>query len=118
MKKNHNLKFYKNKLPKTLIAYIYKTKEGGFWAKIKELPNCYSQAKNFPELMEMINDAIFTYLDIPVKFRGKIGYYVPKRILEKIKSEDEMKRREWERCLEDLIKKAKVVKKEEVLTVV
>ncbi len=118
MKKIQNLKFYKNKLPQNLTAYIYKTKEGGFWTKIKELPHCYSQAENFLELIEMINDAIFTYFDIPVKFRKKIGYYVPERILKKVKPEDEIKRKEWERCLQDLMRKAKVTEKREVLAIV
>lgn len=85
MKKIKNLQHYKKLLPERLTVKIHKAEKGGFWAEIKDLPHCYTQAKNFPELIRMVNDAVFTYLEVPIKFRKKIGYYVPVRILKEIK---------------------------------
>lgn len=64
-------------LPRTLSVDIYRAAEGGFWAKIKTLPGCNTQGEDFIDLVEMINDAVFTYFDVPQKMRGTLGRYVP-----------------------------------------
>jgi predicted RNase H-like HicB family nuclease len=65
-------------LPKKLSVDIHKAKEGGFWAKVKELPGCNTQGEDFVDLVEMVNDAIFTYFEVPKKTRGALGHYIPK----------------------------------------
>ena len=64
-------------LPHKLSVEIYRVEEGGFWAKIKEMPGCNTQGDNFFDLLEMINDAIFTYFDVPKKIRKSLGQYIP-----------------------------------------
>ena len=64
-------------LPRTLSVDIYRAEEGGFWAKIKSLPGCNTQGEDFIDLVDMINDAIFTYFDVPQKMRSALGHYVP-----------------------------------------
>ena len=111
MKKEKNLQFYKNLMPDQLTLEIHKTEEG-LWAKVKELPNCYTQGKSFFELIEMVNDAIYVYLDIPKKIRKEVGVYLPKEIFE------EIKRKEWENILSQMKKlsvKDNLVKKEATL---
>ena len=76
MKQVKNIQFYKKLLPEKLTLEVNKTQEG-FWAKVKELPHCYTQGNTFLELVEMINDSIYTYLEIPQRFRKKVGYYLP-----------------------------------------
>lgn len=76
MKKRKSLQYYKNLLPATLTVEIHRTREGFLWAKIKELPHCYTQAESFLELIDMVNDAVYTYLEIPRGFRKKVGYSV------------------------------------------
>ncbi len=79
------LQHYKQLLPKKVTVITTKT-DNGFVAEIKEFPNCYTQADNFPELIEMVNDAIFTYLDIPQKYIEKIGIvYLPLALVKEIK---------------------------------
>ncbi len=63
-------------MPVKIVLEVHKDADG-FWAKVKELPNCYTQAKDFFELIKMVNDAICTYLEIPKKFRKKVGFYLP-----------------------------------------
>ncbi|NQU84044.1 MAG: type II toxin-antitoxin system HicB family antitoxin [Parcubacteria group bacterium] len=105
-----DVKHYKKLLPSRIIVKIHKTKEG-FWAKIKEFPGCYTQADSFFELIEMVNDAVFTYLDIPQKLRSKLGYYTPE-LFQKIV--DEVKRKHWEKAVQEIIKKEQFKKEQEV----
>lgn len=95
MSKIKNLQFYKELMPSHLTMEIHRTDEG-FWAKIKELPHCYTQANNFFGLIEMVNDAIYTYLEIPDKFRKEAGFYLPEEIC------DELRKKEWEKMFKGL----------------
>jgi len=95
MKTKKDLQFYKKLMPDKLTLSIQRTEEG-FWAKVKELPHCYTQANDFFELIKMINDAIYTYLEIPDKFRKIVGFYLPKEMC------DEIKRRKWEAVLREM----------------
>ena len=111
MRKEKNFQYYKNLLPKKLTVKIHKTQRGDFWAKIKELPHCYTQGKDFLDLIEMVNDAVFTYFEVPKKFREKLGYYVPERFLE------ELKRRKWERIFREIISKGRFKERVEVFKI-
>lgn len=71
-----NIEKYKKLLPLRINVTIEKN-DDGLWAKIDELPFCFTQARSGSELPEMINDAIFTHLGIPEKYRKNVGYYVP-----------------------------------------
>lgn len=61
-------------------AHVENT-DDGLWAKISTpdgvISDCYTQAKSTAELLLMINDAIFTYLEIPESERKDLGFYVP-----------------------------------------
>ena len=92
-----NLKKYEDLLPNRVTVQIKKT-EDGLYAKILELPNCNTQADNFVELIRMVNDAIFSYLDIPEEHQEKLGYYVPAKIM------DEFQRQRWQTAFQDLVK--------------
>lgn len=70
----------KAKLPDELHIKIAKSKDGGYWVEIKELPGCYTQFENPKELFLMLNDAIFTYFDVPQKYIPYVGIYLPKEI--------------------------------------
>jgi len=107
MKKD--LQYYKKLLPKKITVKIHKSKQG-FWAEIRELPYCYTQAKDIPELIIMINDAIFTHLNVPKKFKSKIGYYIPIKLLE------ELKRKKWEQIFAEIVNKGRIKEKVEIFT--
>lgn len=64
-------------LPRTLSVDVHRAEEGGFWAKIKALPGCNTQGEDFIDLVDMINDAVLTYFDVPQKMRSALGRYVP-----------------------------------------
>lgn len=80
MKKvQYNLTYYKSLLPK-IITVLTKRTDDGLVAEVKEFPHCYTQADNIPELIEMINDAVFTYLEIPDEYVKQLGIvYLPEK---------------------------------------
>ncbi|MFA6503390.1 MAG: hypothetical protein WCT54_00295 [Patescibacteria group bacterium] len=54
-------------LPETLSWTIRLTPEGWFVATSDELPGLVTQARSQQELIEMTNDAVLTYFDVPKK---------------------------------------------------
>ena len=97
------LKKYISLLPNQITVAVKKTKLG-FVADIKDFPHCYTQGRNFAELVEMINDAVFTYLDILEKYRGSLGVYLPDKIV------NEIKRIKLQEAFRDLIKQPMAIK--------
>ena len=67
----------KGKLPDGILVKFHKSKDGGYWAEIKNLPGCITQAKNGQELFEMVNDAVYTYYDVPEEYLPYIQTYLP-----------------------------------------
>ncbi len=54
-----------------------RSKDGGFVAIIKTFSGCITQADSFSELIEMVNDAIRTYLEVPKKYLPFMPTYLP-----------------------------------------
>ncbi len=86
------------RLPSRLEVEVHRTAEGKFWAKVLNLPGCVTQADSFGELIEMINDAVHTYFEIPEKISQHLGIYIP----EKVKKV--MEQREQQKQLEDVVR--------------
>jgi predicted RNase H-like HicB family nuclease len=63
--------------PKVIEVRIERSRDGGFVAAIKTLPGCATQADSFSELIEMVNDAVRTYFEIPKKFSAYMPTYLP-----------------------------------------
>jgi len=92
-----SLEHYKQLLPKKLTIQISKSDDGELWAKIKELPHCYTQADCFPKLIEMINDVVFLHFDVPASYKSKLGYYVPKEWV------NEVMRQKWQKFIKEML---------------
>ncbi len=78
MSKSEIIKKYDKILPQRITVRVEKNQdEKGYWAKILELPHCYTQASTISELAGMVTDAIQTHFEIPQSYRKNVGYYVP-----------------------------------------
>jgi predicted RNase H-like HicB family nuclease len=65
------------KKPDSLDVFIKKS-DNGYFAKVTSLSgNVVTQAKTGQELIEMVNDAVYAYLDIPQVYREHLGYFMP-----------------------------------------
>ena len=54
----------------TVLVYEAEPDEGGFWAKVAELPGCYTQGDTIEEIRANVKDAIEEYLHA-LKVTGK-----------------------------------------------
>jgi len=57
----------KYSIPDKIKLTIEITLDGWFLVRAPELPGLATQARNAKELLEMVNDAILTYYDVPEK---------------------------------------------------
>src|SRR3989344_9463681 len=55
----------KYNIPRTLNLQIRFTQDGWFVATVPELPGLITQARSQEELLDMFNDAVLTYFDVP-----------------------------------------------------
>ena len=101
-------------LPDILKVEIGKSDDGGLYAIVRNLPGCYTQAGNFYELIEMVNDAVFSYFEVPEPIRDKFGFYIPdevKRRMEKyqMKNDAPAPERLFENSFNEILKETNTV---------
>lgn len=54
-----------------------RSEDGGFAAEILSYPRTFTEANTFSELIEMVNDALYTYFDVPEKYVSFMPTYLP-----------------------------------------
>lgn len=65
------------KKPNT-IKVIIKKSDNGYFAKVTSLEgNVVTQASDGMKLVELVNEAVYDFLDIPVQYRAKLGFFMP-----------------------------------------
>lgn len=70
--------------PKAILVRTSRSEEGGFHAEILGFPGCFTQADTFTELVAMINDALYTYLEVPERLLPYMPeYMVPISVAQK-----------------------------------
>jgi len=67
----------KGLFPDELTVYVRASEDGGLVCEIKTFRGCFTQGENLFELVQMINDAACTYLDVPVKYISYMPTYSP-----------------------------------------
>ena len=85
-KKEEQKQLFNAILPQTLKVQINKAEEGGYWAKVSEIP-CYSQGESFRELFDVLTKAIYAYYNVPEKLISDLGSYLPVHSLKEIIAE-------------------------------
>ncbi|MDO8561138.1 MAG: type II toxin-antitoxin system HicB family antitoxin [bacterium] len=56
---------------------VQRSEDGGFFAKILTLEGLFTEAETFSELIEMVNDAVMTYFEVPRQYVSYMPSYVP-----------------------------------------
>jgi len=73
----------KYNLPDKIQVAIHKSSKG-FTAILPEYPGCMTYAENMSELVENVNDALLTYLDVPREEALKADFlYIPRQEVNK-----------------------------------
>lgn len=63
--------------PKEIKVGVERSEDGGFVAEIKTFPGCFTEAETFSELIEMANDAVITFFDVPETYASFMPSYIP-----------------------------------------
>lgn len=77
---------YQHKIPKSITVNHSKDKTGLYIAKVVKIDGIpvkgliLTEAKNTNKLIEMVNDAVYSYLDIPERIRPNLPKMLPKDI--------------------------------------
>jgi predicted RNase H-like HicB family nuclease len=82
MKKKSTQKFKKitqlrSLFPKQINVRVHQSKNGKFCAEIITYPDCFTEADTFSSLIEMVNDAVRTYYEVPKKYFPYVPNYMP-----------------------------------------
>ena len=68
---------YKWRFPEDINVSLKSSQDGGYIAYVNNLPGCITQAGTGQELFEMVNDAVYTYLQIPEAYQPYMPTFLP-----------------------------------------
>ena len=68
---------YKGRFPEELEVSIKPSQDRGYIIYVKNLPGCITQAETGQEIFEMVNDAVYTYLQIPESYQLYMPAFFP-----------------------------------------
>lgn len=63
--------------PAEIEVRIRRSEDGGFVAEVGTFPGVITESDTFSELIEMINDAVMSYFEVPAKFASFVANYIP-----------------------------------------
>lgn len=64
-------------LPEKIAVRVHRSQDGGFSAEVVSYSGVFTQGDTFSELIEMINDAVYTYFEIPKNVISFMPTYLP-----------------------------------------
>lgn len=71
------IKELRSKFPQSINVKVSRSEDGGFVAEILTIPGCVTEGDTLSELVEMVNDCVKTYFNVPKKFFQYIPTYLP-----------------------------------------
>lgn len=74
---NKRICHFRKLFPSDIEVKVSLSEDGGYCAEITTFPGCVTQAETFSELIEMVNDAVATVLEIPRKYLPYMPTYLP-----------------------------------------
>jgi predicted RNase H-like HicB family nuclease len=76
-KDEEKIRKYRALFPGEVYVTAYRSEEGGFGAEVITFPGLITEAETFSDLISMVNDALYTYFDIPDKYVPFMPSYNP-----------------------------------------
>jgi len=62
--------------PHEITARIHRSENGKYCAEVITFPGCFTESDTFSGLIEMVNDAVRTYFEIPEKYLSFMPDYL------------------------------------------
>lgn len=63
--------------PAEIKVRVRRSEDGGFVAEVATFSGVITEADTFSELIEMINDAVMSYFEVPAKYAPFLANYIP-----------------------------------------
>lgn len=63
--------------PPKIEVKVRRSVDGGFYAEVLNSPGCFTEADTLSELIEMVNDAMRSYFEIPQIYISYMPNYLP-----------------------------------------
>jgi predicted RNase H-like HicB family nuclease len=76
LKEKKDINKFVSLFPSRVTVKVHRSECGKFCAEILTFTGCFTEASTFYELIEMINDAIRTYFEIPEKYLSFMPEYL------------------------------------------
>jgi predicted RNase H-like HicB family nuclease len=67
----------RRRFPYAISVRVRRSADGGFVADFTDFPGLCTEAETFSELIDMVNDAVWTYFEVPGKYRSFMPNYIP-----------------------------------------
>lgn len=80
---NEALFAYKGRVPDFLEVSIRSSQDKGYIISVENFKGCITQSENGKEIFEMVNDALYTYLEIPEFYRPYLPAFLPPEAVRK-----------------------------------
>ena len=71
------IKELRSLFPAEIGVKVRRSADGGFFAEVLTFPRVITEADTFSELIEMVNDAVLSYFEIPGKYASFVPNYLP-----------------------------------------
>lgn len=75
-KEMEKIRSLRETFPQEIGVHVRRSQDGGFVAELLHVPGCITEAETLSELIEMINDAVRTMLEVPRKYSSFMPVYL------------------------------------------
>lgn len=75
-KEIERIQYFRHMFPREIEVDIRRSMDGGFVAEVLSFPGCITEANTLSGLVEMVNDAIRTMLEVPKKYVPFVPEYL------------------------------------------
>ncbi len=76
LKEKQQINKFRGLFPDKIVVRVHRSECGKFCAEIITFPGCFTEADTFSGLIEMVNDAVKTYFEIPGKYHSFMPEYL------------------------------------------
>lgn len=76
IKKKQQINKFRSLFPNKVVVRAHRSERGKFCAEIITFPGCFTESDTFSGLIEMVNDAVKTYFEIPEKYYSFMPEYL------------------------------------------
>lgn len=75
-KETERIKQLRALFPREIKVHMSRSQDGGFVAEVLDYPGCITEADTLSALIDMVNDAVYSMLEVPKKYISYMPVYL------------------------------------------